>query len=410
MISGFGAGMGFVLHFMLAFLLGVEDYSRYSFIISLSTIISFLATYGFPFLANRLAASYSDDRNWAACRGLAVYSLGFSLVFGVTVGGGVYVLVHYFGNLDGYSPLLFLLGAMMVPTMAWARIVSGFFRGLERPAWAVTYENVGRDSLFVLILGIASFMVWDNLDGGNSTSALGLMLICFVMMLIPALGHLVRIMIRKNRGTSFEFHVRDWMQVAWPLLLVLAMQMLIHRLDIVMLGFMTDPQETGSYALSAKVAQAATLVNIAVFSLFGARAAILYKNGESQSLGRFYRKMGRILLAGVSISAIVVYFALPYLLGILGQGYEGSLIPAYLLLLGHILNAGWGPAALLLTMSQYEKPLMHMTFVALGVNIVLNLILIPVYGGVGAALATIISLNLRNGVAWFYARLQKVMG
>ena len=93
-----------------------------------------------------------------------------------------------------------------------------------------------------------------------------------------------------------------------------------------------------------------------------------------------------------------------YILGFFGPNYYKSKHALLILLSGQIINSLSGSVALYLNMTGRQKILLYFLIVSALANIVLNLILIPKYGMVGAAISTAFSLILWNlsGVIYVY--------
>ena len=135
---------------------------------------------------------------------------------------------------------------------------------------------------------------------------------------------------------------------------------------------------------------------------FSPRASELFHTGNKKGLRSLYFKT----LFYQSSSTLVLIFVLailaPYILSFVGAEYSSALMVVYILLFGYALNSLWGPIPFLMIMTKYEYQAMWITFVAAVLNITLNLILIPIYGIIGAAVATVVSINARNACALIY--------
>jgi O-antigen/teichoic acid export membrane protein len=253
---------------------------------------------------------------------------------------------------------------------------------------------------------IAAFVL---MSSPGSVFALILMAVCIGAVSAFSGIHLWKLISLQGGTCVTAYHIKDWLKAAWPMMFVLTLQMLIHRTDVVMLGFLSDAGETGQYAAASKIAQAATLLHIAVINVFSAHAAVHFRKKDYAALKTSYQKVQFLQFAGVLLMAVALALIARPVLGFLGSGFTGAEIIIYLLLAGHVVNALWGPSASLLIMTDYEKPLMRITTFSLATNIMLNLLLIPATGAAGAAIATIVSLNLRNAGSLLYARKIKLL-
>lgn len=162
-----------------------------------------------------------------------------------------------------------------------------------------------------------------------------------------------------------------------------------HKIDILILKRMSDIAEVGYYSLAANVAETIWQVPIAIGVVLMTRSA--NQSRESVATQEVCSSL-RISLLVVLFAALILYLAAPLLVTILfGERYSAS-IPIIRTILPGILFF----VVLKILNSQFigtGKPQLTMIALipALLVNIVLNILFIPSYKGIGAAMATNIS-------------------
>jgi O-antigen/teichoic acid export membrane protein len=162
-----------------------------------------------------------------------------------------------------------------------------------------------------------------------------------------------------------------------------------HKIDILILKRISDIAEVGFYSLGANVAETIWQVPIAVGVVLMSRSA--NQRNERVATEEVCSSL-RISLLLVLLAALMLYLAAPLLVTLLfGERYADS-IPIIRTILPGILFF----VILKILNSQFVgsgKP--QLTLIALLpsllINIVLNILFIPSYGGIGAALATNIS-------------------
>lgn len=162
-----------------------------------------------------------------------------------------------------------------------------------------------------------------------------------------------------------------------------------HKIDILILKRMCDISEVGFYSLGANVAETIWQVPIAI-------GVVLMTRSANQSNQRVATKEVcsslRISLLVVLFAAGILYLLAPFLVNILfGERYLAS-IPIIRTIMPGILFF----VVLKILNSQFiGSGLPHLTMIALLpallINIILNILFIPSYKGIGAAMATNIS-------------------
>jgi O-antigen/teichoic acid export membrane protein len=90
-----------------------------------------------------------------------------------------------------------------------------------------------------------------------------------------------------------------------------------------------------------------------------------------------------------------------FVLDFFGEEFTAGVAPLIILAIGQIINAICGPVMYLLNMTGKEKQARNIIIVASIINVALNLYLIPIYGLMGAAIATGVSTVVWNIMAVF---------
>ncbi len=187
-----------------------------------------------------------------------------------------------------------------------------------------------------------------------------------------------------------------------PLLLSGVMITIYMKVDQVMLGSMADIREVGNYAAAAKFSSVLYFVpTIICSSVF---PAIIRSKKRSEQ--EYYAKFQQLydLMAGISLAiAVPMTFSSGYLMNaLLGEGYEKA---------GAILSLHiWAAPFVFLGVARSKwlvaENLTHFSFVATSLgaitNILFNFFLIPSFGGIGAALATVVSYGIATHLACIF--------
>jgi len=166
--------------------------------------------------------------------------------------------------------------------------------------------------------------------------------------------------------------------------------------DTILIGALRSSAEVGVYNVATRLVTLATFVMPAINGALGPRIANLYHRHQTESLRRAYAVATSWILR-LSLPGFVVLLAFPsQLLRLFGNGFrEGAAVTA-VLAAGKLADAGTGPCGLMLNMS--GRPLWSTVdnLVALVLNVVLNLWLIPTHGILGAAMAWALALAIVN--------------
>ncbi|GAA3585000.1 polysaccharide biosynthesis C-terminal domain-containing protein [Kribbella ginsengisoli] len=157
------------------------------------------------------------------------------------------------------------------------------------------------------------------------------------------------------------------------------------RLDFAILGAMAGPAVLGSYAVASKYAELLRLPGTALTWVFYPRLA---KLGQSEAAATA-RRMIRPTLIGILLAAIpVALLTSPVMRLLYGAAFGPAVAPARVLLAGMLLAGASGVASAYL----YGRGTPGLNSIVLGIGlvitVVLDVLLIPAHGAMGAAIAS----------------------
>lgn len=215
----------------------------------------------------------------------------------------------------------------------------------------------------------------------------------------------------KQSILNWKFDSRKGLEMfkdSWPLIFSGVMIAIYVNIDQVMLGNLTNSQEVGIYAAAVRFSEIWYFVPIAICSsVFPAviRAKQKSEREYNAKIQQLYDFVAWIAL----IVVIPVTFLAPFVVKLmLGNEYaaSGSILALHIwaspfVFLG-VARSNW-----LITENLTQ---FHFASSSLGAisNVLLNFYLIPLYGGVGAAIATVISYAISSHLsAIFYPKLFK---
>lgn len=393
LITMMGVGCAFLAQLLLARLLPADAYGGFSFVYSLSLLISIFAVFGFQ---NSLVRLIAGEQRGADIRMLVRFAFFFTVVLALLAGALVFGVVYLAGYADVYGVNSFVIGVVLVAAFAGLRIGSAVMRGFGRSAFSVLYESGLREIFFMLGIAVVLLCGW-SLESGEQALLVFLVAACVaaVVGLVHSAFQVVRFSVGDAQCADFG-NWRDWLRLSFPMMLVVIAQRVMRRSDVVILGFLVSPAWVGAYAIATQFADVGAVGQKAVFAVFGPQAAAFYKAGDVQRLRSAY---GRARWYGIGITAaasVCIAVGAPYVLALFGEGYGAGYSALLILLVGQFVNMCFGPVALLMIMSAYEREAMRTTMMMAAANIIFNPLAILYWGLEGAATVTAICIVVRG--------------
>jgi O-antigen/teichoic acid export membrane protein len=206
--------------------------------------------------------------------------------------------------------------------------------------------------------------------------------------------------IRKLGGLSqvldAQVPAHEVISFSLPLMIVAVTQYVISWTDTLMLGFLTPARDLGAYFAAFQTAALLLIVLQAVNSVFPPLASELHDQDDWVTLGQIYTTITKWIFSLTLLGTIYIFVFDSVVLTIFDLSSPTAEISLVLLTVGQLVAASVGPAGFLLSMTGNERlETLNTTVVSL-LNIGLNYVLILLYGIIGAAIATAISLILLN--------------
>lgn len=400
-------GLSFLVTVALARLLGAEGYGIYAYAYALVTLLAMPAHSGLPDLIVReTARGMAHDRpdlvqgawRWAG-RVVAVLSLAMVLVLGP-------VLVAWQGGVDSPQGCTLVWALALVPLMALGNLRGAALRGLQHIVAGQLPEFFLRPGLFLLLVGGAALLV-----GERFTAPLAMALHAGAALPAFLIGAwmLWRHTPPAVRQARPSVESKGWLVSSALFALIAGFGVVNNQASTVILGIFETPGQVGIYRVAAQVAVLASFGLQVVNMVVAPRFADLYARGDMKRLQWLVTGSARVVLAfNLVLTALFVLLGRSFFPLVFGPEFAASYLPLLILLVGQMVNSAAGSVGFLLNMTGHERETMWGMAVAAGLNIVLNLVLIPVWGIQGAAAATAISMIVWNVLLWW--RVRKVLG
>ncbi len=188
---------------------------------------------------------------------------------------------------------------------------------------------------------------------------------------------------------------------SWPLVLTHFLVMIMAWTDTIMIGYFKNASEVGIYNAAIPTAQILYVIPYAFSFLFVPILTDFYAKKEWSSFNHlFYTTTKWIFMINIIPLIIFVFFSKEVIQTLFGIYYVNSAVPLLILSIGYFMNYLVMNATNTLIIFKKTKLIFIDLLIATFLNIILNYLLIPHYGGRGAAIATSISFTLA-GILYF---------
>lgn len=385
----------FLVQIPLTRLLGAQDYGTYVYVLSWITIAGIVTNFGMDTAFVRYIATGVANQSWAQLKGILTFGLAAGAIISITIATAVYVFLAVDGRLGASLSLYFPGAAALLVALTIFGLVRSALRGLELVVLAEILDSIVRPMLLLVVF--LFFFIPGSLQGGEA--ALWANALAVLLVLVVLSGYLWRHLPPPAKMARADFsRVSEWLSLALPMILMAGMNVLLSRTDIIMLGTMEGPAVAGVYAVGSRFAELATLGLAAVNIGLAPRIANMYHSGQRDGLQNLLTVA--VWLGSAFTVFIAIFLALlgPNLLSLFGDEFPGGYQPMLVLLAGQTINALAGSVGYLMTMTGRQKQATTILFFVVSANIAGNLVLIPVFGMIGAAMSTALGIVVMNAI------------
>jgi len=382
---------------LLARWMGAEGYGLYATAMAVVLLLTVPTGLGLPTLMIRKLASYRVHQKWGLMRGLLTRGNQAVLVASLLTAGIAAAVIWYFGSRFGSDKAATVgLALVLIPLTALGAIRSAALRGLHHVILGQLPESLIMPALF---LGLVGGGWLTNRDAGILSPQMVIaarIIATGTAFLVGTVLLVMRIPVPVRPATP-QYELRAWGRAALPLLLIAGIDIITTQTDILMLATLRGSESAGVYQAATRGAELVAFSLVVVSMAIQPSLARLFASGDPVRLQRVATMGARVATAAaLPVASVMIFWAGPIMALVFGDAFERGAIALAILSGAQLANTITGTANGLLNMTGHEQDALKCMVVGVLLNVVLNLLLIPMWDIAGAALATGTSLVLWN--------------
>ncbi|OWY07402.1 hypothetical protein B6V74_18495 [Thioclava sp. F42-5] len=384
--------------------LSTEDYASYSYALSFATIALLPILGGIPVLVLRETARGLSGESLDEIIGVWLWAIAIILTFGLVLISITELSSNYVGTLESRLPKSLNLAILYSTSMSLLWATGAAIRGFNKIFLGGLSAELVRPVLFSIALLLISLFEIHRIDAAFALKihiATSLVALAASAVIIAKF----RIINLKNLIHA-KYRLKYWNSSLLPLSFSAGISVIMANTDLVMMGFLGKNAEVGIYNVATRTATWAAFGLLIVNQATQPRIATLFHENKNKELQSLVGKASKYAFASALLAALFIFLWGAQLLKILfGETYQAAYAPLLIITFGQLGNSFFGPVRSLLDLSGHEKIVLRIMFMMAMLNIIMNAILIPSFGGVGAATATTISLFGWNFFCWRSAKV-----
>ena len=392
-----GIAAGLVLNFIARFIIarygGQSFYGVFSLALVLLNLAMALATLGLRQGATRHIAFFRGKDDAVRVNGTISVSLKLTIAAGICLGIGIFAAADIISTeiFHMYELTVALrIFAVSIPFFALINVLAAIFRGFDRIKPQLYFEYVMVNVLF--LVGLEAIVIaglpFDTVFYAYLTSIV-VTFVVFMMYTFKQLPQRPSLIDRKNTAPISK----ELLYFSLPLLGVMMLAMLMNWINTLMLGYFRAPADVGLYNAAYPLALFISEPLVALLLIYTPVATGLYSRNQLSELRRNYTILTKWLMSiTLPIFLVLFLFSKTVIILFFGADYVEAVPTLKVLAVGFIISNLLGPNRGTLVAMGHARFLMWTTLATVILNMVLNFLLIPSMGIVGAAIASAISI------------------
>ena len=321
---------------------------------------------------------------------------------GIIIASVLLLLIYLFRKqIDLLYFKSFCIGVWIIPLYAIINLQQGMGKAFKNMTLAYLPNSVIRPIFVISAIVIISYL-YSNV---SSTEALAITLVGFSIAVAFQMIFLYKKMPLQSKEIRPDYDDTNWYSVSFALLLVASFYIFLNRTDVLMLGMMGSAADVGIYNAASRTSELVRFVPLAVNAVAAPAIAQLYAESKWKEMQDYAKKIIQVTFWPSLIICIGLYFLSDIIFGLFGHNFITANNILGVLLIGQIVNAGTGAVGYFLNMTGHQKSTARVFGWSAVINVVLNGIGISLYGAIGAALATTITLIIWN--IWMHSLVKK---
>ena len=386
-------GLLFLIIILIARFFGASGLGDFTFAISIATFFLIFADFGLSTLTIReISRNKSLANNYI--NNVAIIKLLLSFI---TI-SLIYIATLYMGKSPEINSLIYIFGFYVIIN-SFNEFLKSFFRAFEKMEYEAYSKIIQGISLFIIVLYILL-----------TKGSLVLVAFSYVISAIISLVFILILISKRLFKININYDFSQWKSIlrnSWPFALSIIFSSIYFNIDSVLISFLRNNTELGIYAVAYSIIAAFYVLPNILANAYFPKLSIYHAEKSDKIhiiLKTFVKKITIIVLP----IGILLLFLSPVFIPLLyGNEFIDSIFILQILIVALVFKFYSFPFGFLLSAIKKQKTRVGIQAITASFNIITNLIFIPLFGILGAAITTIMSEFLL--VCLYYSKSKKYL-
>lgn len=367
--------------------LGTENYGIISLATAITAILAIFTSIGLDFGVVRYVAYYKSKNDVARLKGTFLSAIKISLFLGIIFSVVLFFISDFISKNFFQNPNLSVvlkIFSLVLVFEAIRRIITETLRAFQEIKYYVITRNI-IEPVFNFLLALLFIFLGYGLIGVSFAYVAAI----FISFVVAFYLLEKKVFPMFNSKISALYENKELLSYSMPLLFSTALARFLVWLDIIFLGFFKTASDVGIYNTAIPTSQLLLMAPTIFLGLFVPVVTELIAKNNHEEIKNIYQTTTKwIVFINLPISIFFIINSREMLRILFGPEYSTGYIALIILTIGNLASSLFYGSRYMLDSLKKTRFILLNTIIITVINIILNLLLIPKYGIMGAAIAT----------------------
>ena len=371
-------GVGLIVGVWVARYLGPEQFGLFNFAIAFTALFGAVAALGLQGIVVRDIVQDPNCKEETLGTAALLHIIGGAITYALIIGGIFWVRPD-----DPLAKsLVAIVGSVML--LQASQVAVYWFESQVQSKYTVWVQN----AVFLVMAATKVVLILNNAP---------LIYFAWLILFEAAAVAVILFIVMGLRGQSLRnlrvsiSRARSLLHDSWPLILSAIAITVYMKIDQVMLGQMLNNEAVGVYSAAVRISEVWYFIPTAIVTSVFPAILKAKKRSDEEYYAHLQKLYDLMVWLSISVALPMTFLSRPIVMFIFGVDYieAGSVLSIHIwaavfVFLG-VASSKWFLAENRQTLNFYR------TLLGAIANVIMNLILIPISGAIGAAISTVIS-------------------
>jgi len=390
-----GVIFGLIMNLVIARLYGAKLYGRFIYIYTFISFFPSLTSLGLRngliyFIPKYTTNNDNENRNTLIINSFILTSLLSIIVIFIISLNSDFISANLLNNSE-LSPLIKIMSPLII-LLTLNTISQGVFRGKMEIKDFIIGKDLLMPSIKLVVVTVLYFL---------GLRIEGLILGYYIGFIVLIVYYLFKIILNnnielKNVKLKNRKLIYSTFKFSLPLFLTGFLAFFVNKTDTFMIGYFLRDADVGVYNIALRIGTMSGFILTAFNTTFAPMISNLYEQDKIKELASIYKIITKwILIINLIAFSFFILFSNEIML-FFGKEFTAGAYALIFIGMGQIIRVAVGPAGYINTMTGKPRFELYNNFIVLILNVILNYMLIPIYGINGAAIASAFSVAIAN--------------